>query len=227
MTLPPDLEDEDDRYADEKLPRHPEFDAYWEQHRGILHWAAKKAARTYGGSYSDYLGTLVLRMNYVLYHYDPARGVKFITYFLKRFSEYILRRWMRYESEGWDLFYHKAVSTDEDFKQTNINYAYHEAANFLYRIPEADSEELAAVMGLFETQDEAWVYFTRGLDAKRKFVIERRFRYEQTLQEIAEPLSITKERVRQLESDALRSIRDKLIKVRAFATLFRNQKEPA
>lgn len=58
--------------------------------------------------------------------------------------------------------------------------------------------------------DEAFDGLIKDLDERSQYIMEQRYRYGKTLEDIAYFLKVSKERVRQLEQEALQLLRDKL-----------------
>ena len=206
----------------ERKGKHPDFDTCWEANKGLVWWVCTRVAKTFGGEAADYLGTYALRLNRCLYGFDPTKG-KLTTYFMQRIYEDVLRNFLRYESETRALWWAKEHSTQEALKQLEVEYTFHEAGNMLYRVPEEDAEDMQHILDSFDTIAECWEFFCRGLDGKRRFVVECYYREGLTLEEIGDRLKISKERVRQLRNSALDRIRDRLKLVQRFTDLFQKR----
>ena len=203
--------------------KHPQFDTYWEQHRGLVWWASKLAARKLGGNVHDYLATYTIRLNRALYSFDPERGIKFASYYARRLYEDAIKSFLRFESESWALSWAKQNATTEALKQAEVEYAFHEQDNILYRVPEEHSDVMDEIIGSFETVEECWNFFCRSLDKRDRFILEARIRDGLTLEAIGLRLGITKQRVRQLYCRALDRIRERLALVQRFTELFQKR----
>jgi hypothetical protein len=200
--------------------RHPDFDAAWDKYGALVWWYARRIGKAFGRPPSHIIGTLVLRMNYVLYHLDESKGT-FGNMLSLNLYRWVYERVMRYESEAWHVAYMKQYSDREHWQQCKISYNYHEHTDyFLYRPPEMDSDEIAEIIGSFETPQDCWNFMMRGVEPRRRWILEQRFRENRSLGDIGQQMRVSKERVRQLINHALSQIAKRLQAVRAFTTLF-------
>lgn len=203
------------------LPKHESFDKHWGEYHDFVWWTAHKIAnRLSGYTADDLIGSLVLLFNKCLYTYDEQKG-KLTTYFNFHLQDNVIQIFIRFDSEAWGVRSYAATTTTEEKKKCHIEYAYHEAGNHLYHIPERDTDFIDDVLGCFSTMQEAWDFLVRPLRQRDRDIIRMRFRDGWTLQEIGDKLHITKERVRQLEERALKEIRNRLRCVTAFADMFK------
>ena len=202
--------------------RHPLFDEYWLKYKGLVFWLSKRVAKAFGGRALDYVGTYTLRFNKVLHYFDTEKG-QFTTLFMCHCYDDAVEGFLRYESEKRALYYAARNSTSQAVKQAEIEYAYHEAHNILYSIPEEDNDYIVDIIASFQTVQECWEFFTRHLEKRDKFIIEQRIREDRTLQQIGDDLKISKERTRQIYERALNRIRDRLLLVQRFTDLFQKK----
>lgn len=202
--------------------KHPTFDQFWEEHKALVFWASQRVAITFGGKPNDYWATYVEKFNRCLYYFDEEKG-KFSTYFLKGMYETVVRDFFRYESERKAIWFAARNSTNESLKQAHLEYNTHEINNVLYRVPEDDKDHIIDVIGCFETVQECWNFFTKGLVKRQKYILEQRIREGLTYEKISEILKISKQRVCQIYNQAIDKIRERLTLVRKFTDLFQKR----
>ncbi len=134
--------------------------------------------------------------------------------------EYVVRVFLQYDAEWRHLKQSKSVAVSQAILDLEINYATHEQDFYLYRIPEEDNEHFEGIFSLFDTMDQVWTFFTRGLDKKQRFIIEEYYKEGRTFDLIGAQLRVTRQRVQQIKAAALGKIREKLQLVKAFSDLF-------
>ena len=205
-------------------PRHERFDEYWEQHKRLVYYVAKRLAPRLGCSREELVGSLTLWFNYVLWYYDPDRG-SFSNFFCRKAFAYLISRWIRKESQSWDNFMAHVRSTSKDLELSERNYAQHEADFHLYRVPEEDETDVDEIVGFFEGLTECWEFMTRPLGERDRQILWLYYHDGWTLDMIGQKFTITKERVRQLMNRSKEQIRARIQGVRALAHLFAEDEE--
>lgn len=210
--------------------RHPDFDEYWERYHRLVYWWARKLERRLGLPSDEVLGTLVLRFNYVLHHFDESKG-SFGNLFQRGIGDRFLEGFLRFESEGWHVHYLKLASyrglTSKRWQdESAVNYAYHDYTNRLfYSLPQEDSSEIGEFLDCFPSGEECWDFMTRNLDKRDKFILRERFESEVSLVDIGNRLGVTKQRVQQIEQRALGKVRERLRMIKTFVNLFKTEEE--
>lgn len=207
-------------YEDMALARHPDFDQYWQEHKNFVWWMAKRCSKTFGGDRADYLGTLTIHFNRCLHTYDKDRS-KWVSYFGRNCYRTVINQFLKYESEYWSVNNYAKTTSKEDKKETHAIYGSFEADNYLYRVPDKDDYWTSTILDCFDTHEDAWRFMTRGLKERDVYIMERLYKHDETLGLVADRLQVTKQRVQQIESRALKHIRNRLSVVDAFACLFK------
>ena len=190
-------------------PRHPDVDKAWIQYQKLLDWWADRLKRVFGGDKNVYLSELFIKLNNDLWLFDPARGVKFTTYFGTNLFGYLYRT-VKLESESematWagkytrnktsfkcKVFSEQVINIDQkEFKDQRDYY------NWVHDL----IEDIGG-------REETWKMFTFNLNARSIDIIKRRFIQGQTLEEIGQHYGVTRERIRQLEFLAMCAIKDR------------------
>jgi RNA polymerase sigma factor (sigma-70 family) len=219
-TMPKYLPPETPQY----LIKHESFDEYWAKHKALMYWEAKRIARRFNADHREFIGSLILHFNSILYSFDPQKG-KLSSYFCRTAYKYLEANFLRRESESWDVHYFAAHTRVEEKRDAHCVYASLERMNYLYHIPEREESWVNEIIDSFDTLDKCWRFLTRGVKPRDLFVLEKYYRDGWTLDHIGGTLQVTKERVRQIRERALRAIRDRLSVVESFAQLFSHREE--
>ena len=206
-------------------PRHPLMDQYENTHRGMLYHAAKRVAvQTEVGSTDDYLGFMYIRMNHMLYSYNPEKG-KFTTFFYRHLKHDVMRSFISLESENQAMrwFSLRNRNDPDAIRVKGDAFLRRETGKLFYLPDEGRQDEIVdEVLKCFDTVDACWDYMTRGLDQRRKDILYWRFKKGDNLQEVGNLYGISRERVRQLEANALSKVRQNMGKLEDWRELFRD-----
>lgn len=200
-------------------PRHPRLDEFWRDHHKLLRYYCRRLQKAYGGSTHDYLGTLILRLNRILWTFDESRS-RFSTYFSCRLHDDVWRTWLRRESEWRDVLFYAMHTRDERKKDTHVAYATYESEYNLYRVPDRDEGWAQDVLECFGSAQALWEFLVRGCNGRERFVLEQHFREGATIQVLGDFMGVSKQRVQQIEARALKHIKRRLEKVEEFMRLF-------
>lgn len=201
---------------------HPKLREKCEEYRKLLWWAAKRASKLFGGYASDYIGMMVLRMNYSLHYFKEGKGSKLSSIFCVGAIQAVRLYWLPGESENWAIYFSENKSM-ENVQVTNANFTFHESGFHLYRCPDRDDDWTAEIMESFQSVEGLWRSLTETLKPRQKWIVEAYYRDDRTLQSIGDELGISKERVRQVLEQSMELIRVKLRKVEDFARLFKTK----
>lgn len=193
--------------------KHPKLEAVLEDNIRLIFWADKKLRKWLDPNFHwprYYLCSFAIdALNYCLYSYDPEKG-KLSTYFYRTCIQHVHREFLRFESEYWQKRIYLNTADPKDQQETKVNYAYHELDFVLYRVPEADLDWAQEILSFFHSREEAWDFLTKQVSLRWKNILERRFRFGHTLDEISIDEKITRQRVQQIQMAALRKIRENL-----------------
>ncbi len=215
------MADSDLQYTDK--PRHPKFDEYWEEHKGLVWHMAKRLSPVFHVHYRELIGTLTQRFNYCLHYFDESRG-KFSSFFCRHALREVLVIWMRRESQSWDNFVSQIHKQPADRELSERNFAQHEVDFHLYRVPEEDQSDIDQIIDFFEGADECWEFMTRHMDRTDKEILELHWRQNWTLVQVAEKFKVSKQRVCQRQQRAKEHIHNRIKQVSALADLFAHPK---
>lgn len=205
-------------WKEREVTKHSDFDKMWESYRSFIFWWAKRMSKAFGGEADDYVGNLVLRLNRVLYTYDPTRG-KFTTYYSTGIHDEMIRVFLRFESEHRAIYWMAVQSTDDEIKSVGVNYAFHEADFHLYRIPDCDDDWADEIISNFESPEECWKFLMKGINNRERAIVRSKCEGK-TLEAIGIEYDISKERVRQLYYATLKKIRERLQALEKWNDLF-------
>ncbi len=197
--------------------RHPDFDAAWEEHSGLVYWWSARVARIFNRTLGarawereDFLGLMTVRLNYILYHWKPELGT-ITTVFSQHAIGLALRFVVWIDRENWRL---DKEAHDELLKA----YAYHKNRDHMYRPPQNESwaEQLLDVI----PDDDKWAYLTRTMKERTKTIMEWVYRDGMNFAEVGKLLEISRERVRQVHDAALGSLRGRIERLEPVRKLF-------
>jgi RNA polymerase sigma factor (sigma-70 family) len=200
---------------------HPDLQKTYETHKGLCWWWAYKASRIFGDKPSAYIGTVVMKVNLSLKYFKESGGAKLTTYISNRMIDFVAQSFVAFESESWSL---RAMMGKDTWDKTvtNKNFAFHEADYHLYRVPDVDDDYcLDLINDNFSSFDEAWSFLVSGLNARQERILVGRFRDDRSLEDIGVELGVTKERVRQIQEQALKVIRHRLKRLEDFSAIFK------
>lgn len=217
----------------DRLPRHPDFDRYWDSHGGYVYYLANLMAkslnrraeelypnrgRPFRGA--DFVGVLTTRLNYCLHRWNPDKGA-LTTYLHKRFRAFAFTHFLRYESEYWAAQHWNERNGHDVKVESAESREFHESEYFLYRVPdEFDSTWAQDVVDLFESPIHLWEFLAKGVPERSVNVMLWYYRDGRTYESIGESLGISKERVRQILEATKVNFRFKIVKLDSFRRLF-------
>ena len=199
--------------------RNSDIDWYWEKYQRMVYNLDFKLSRKFGYPKGTFLGSLFLLLNRCANHYQEEKA-RFTTYFYASLWRYIWPYWLKHETEAKAVNFFATRSTVQERRKSHAVYGYHLENYYLYRIPERDQDWVERVMECFDTLDELWEFLTRYLEPKERFVLLAHYRKKETYREIGERLSVTKQRVQQIEVKALRKVKTRLGYLESFSELF-------
>lgn len=227
-----EVEDEGSIWA-QASDRHPDFDVNWERYQRLVYQQAYRIARIFNTgdyrskwrySYSDFLGVLVLRLNYCLHHYTADKGA-FSTYFHVRILDFCIKFCLKFESEYWATRSFSHGKSYEVGVEARNNREFYESEYFLYRVPDGDHDWAMDIVDLFETPQHLWEYLVKGAPERSANIALWYYRDGKTLRQIAGMLDISFERVRQILAATMRLFRRRIRQLDAFRRLFNDHPE--
>lgn len=200
--------------------RHPHLDHMWEKHRRLIHWWATKIGRILSCKPSEYLGILYIRLNRVLWHWEPKLGYKFSTYYSSHILAYVLAS-IKNDSEHQRTEYYKyRVKQD---KNNRFNYIHVPDAintNKFRKVPYKDHKDHQSwCMDLIEDlggPQNTWEIMKTTLSDREAAILYRHVAEEVTFADIADSLKISKQRVHQILLSATEKMTERLCNNREF-----------
>ena len=216
----------------EQRPRHPKLDEVWQNHESLIMWWANKLKKwsSKRGHLDDddrdsIVSYLFLKMNNDLWLWDPKRGVKFSTYFSAHIYSHYVMHYLKFESDYEMVSWTTASSKDKRvFKCRVIN----ESVLLSHRDSNIDSKKSESVKGHVDIvykdirdhynwasdiiqeiggTEEMWKVLTLNIKKRPLRVLYHRFVLGDTLKQTAEVFGVSRERIRQIEAQALDKIR--------------------
>jgi RNA polymerase primary sigma factor len=197
-----------------------------------------KKYRNCGIEFEDLVQEGILGLIKAIEKFDVNRGFKFSTYATHWIKNFILKavylknkairapHWLiedlnkiNKHSEGHTLssFYESAKSLGISKSRVDKIILYLNNSSFLKSLSDPVGGGELFVEDLIEDKPE--IYLNEKIDLKtciehlndrEQYIIKRRFFYGNTLQEIGDDLSLTRERVRKIEFEALKKIKKEL-----------------
>lgn len=184
--------------------KHHLFDEYWIKYKNYIFGIAIRLARVFGGNKEDYLGTLVIRLNRCLYTFDNI--YEFTSYYTGHLWTDIIQNFLCYESESNAIRYSRYKTPLEiTFRQINDYDAWPTEID-------TQSEWPNCIVNDFKSINHFLAFVNQNLTFLDKFIIDSRFYKGETLAIIGNRLSLTKQRIAQLQNSALCKIKRNLIK---------------
>jgi RNA polymerase sigma factor (sigma-70 family) len=172
--------------------RHPRFDEYFELHRKLIFWWARRLGKKLGIPYAEFVGLLTIRFNRALYYYDEKRS-KFSTYFQQDIRVFL-----------------KQIKEDSDILTSKGKCRYISSGQGLYfRKPEKKHDFIDELLDKYG--NNFWRHIRQVLKDKRKFVIVYRHCHGENLKQIGDSLGLSKERIRQILGKALEILSKEIV----------------
>ncbi len=185
--------------------RHPEFDAFWEEHKGLVYWVGSRLAAKFGGEREDYLGALLIHFNEVVYYFKEDGGAKFSTFFTRYAASHVFNDWLCFDSEILSLGTAKKKSRNPRVLAAEMQY---EVVNMPQREFEQDSK-YEAVLGQFENQDELWQFASFNLNERQLQVLKGHYKEGLTYRQLAAQMKISRQRVQQVHVSIIKILKER------------------
>jgi RNA polymerase sigma factor (sigma-70 family) len=184
--------------------KHPEFDAYFAKHKGLIWMWATKLSELYRAEKDEFLGELTLRFNQVLFNYNP-QVARFSTYFSYRLlSDFRKNRLRKSSDKIQAAWFDKKVNLFSEMHRDER--ADKEKQNFdVADEPTSWGQEFLMASG---GSDVFWQQVESILDRREFYVISQYFREFRTVPDIAEEIGVTKQRIDQNKGNAIRKLRE-------------------
>lgn len=186
--------------------RHPDFDARFKENYGIIWMWAIKLGKTFRMSKYELIGDLTLRLNQVLFSYEPSKG-KFATYFgCGIAAEFACHRLLRMTEH-----FHAKANGKCAAHISGIGKKHGED-NF--DVPERSSRDFGKnYAGDFTSRIAFWDHVHSNLTEREKVVIDGRFMLGKKQTEIAKEMGCSREWISQIESKAMAKLRECFLSV--------------
>lgn len=215
--------------------RHPDFDECWEKYQGLVWYLSKRIGerRTPRLHPCDLVGTLVLRFNHMLHHYDESRG-SFTNLFGSGLGHYLRRTFLAKDSDAEHVAYNKIVA-DTPIQKTKMSKRWQldDPLADIYSCylrrrqkeePQHDDSEVGEYLSSFASKNDFWSKILEILTPREAEVICRRYIIGDTFQAIADERGISRQAVQQVEARALKRIRYNLRKEKALRPLYKEHR---
>lgn len=190
-----------------------------EKHIRLLWWWANRISRTSKHRAEECLGTVYIRGVYALQWYDPTKGA-LAPLIGRHLYNLFQQSFLKHESEAWAIYFSGHLKDKPTLLEIDKEFASHEQNFQLYRIPDREESWAMELLECFDSVDDAWEFMTRDMDHRLKTILIERYREGRSLEAVGETLGITKQRVQQLEAQAMSRLKSRRKAIEKFADLF-------
>ena len=219
--IPHFFEKADRLRAFENKQKHQRFDELWNTNKGLVYWWASKLSKLYGGIPSEYVGMLVLRFNYVIYHYDESKGT-LGQLFQLHLHKWIWKYMLRYESETKAIHNFNHNATTGELNEQQFNFATYEKHRHLYSTPGKEEKWAIDLLENFDSPEDLWAFLCRGMPEQWKKLIKQKFVQDLSFTDIAQSRGVSVQAVAQQYHTVMKRIRERIKVMEPFTNLFSN-----